>query len=135
MSDTSTVLLIVSHVVIVAVGAAVCILSIWGIASPRSLIRLVSSVVDHSAGVAVAVAVRLLLGAALITYAPHSPVPVAFQVLGWMAIIAAVVLLIAGRALMRRLVAWAARLPVAMTRVWLVFGLAFGAFLIYGATL
>jgi hypothetical protein len=55
-----------------------------------------------------------------------------FEILGWFAIVAAVVILFAGRDRLRRFVAWFEQSSPAMIRVWLLFGIAFGAFLVYG---
>ena len=125
-------MLAVSQVVLISVGALVCVLSAWGIFSPARLIAMVGGAMARPWGIYVAVIVRLLLGAALILAAPASRFPTAFEVLGWIAIAAAVALLLIGRAPMRGLVAWFSRLPGAAVRAWLVIGFAFGLFLIYG---
>jgi hypothetical protein len=83
-------------------------------------------------GIYVAVVARLLLGAALIVVAPESRFPLVFEILGWFAIVAAVIMLFAGRVRLRRFVAWFEQSSQTMIRVWLLFGIAFGAFLVYG---
>ena len=105
----------------------------WGIFAPQKLVTLVASVMDRHWGIYIAVVVRLVLGAALIIVAPASQFPIAFQVLGSIAIIAAVALALLGRERVRRLiVSWIGRLSAAMIRLWLLAGIAFGGFLIYG---
>jgi hypothetical protein len=122
-----------SLAVVLIVSAAVCLLSLWGIYAPRALITLVNDVFEHRAGMIIAVVVRLLLGASLICISPVSRFPAVFAILGWIAVVAAVALMISGRRIVRALLAWIGRSPTALVRLWLVFGFAFGAFLIYGA--
>jgi hypothetical protein len=83
-------------------------------------------------GFHVAVLARLLLGAALIIAAPESRFPVIFEILGWIAVLAAVAILLMGRERLRKFVAWFQKFSQLMIRVWLLFGIAFGAFLVYG---
>ena len=93
----------------------------------------VTSAMDKSWGIYVAVIVRLILGSALIIVAPASLFPIVFQVLGVIAIVAAIVLLFMGRERMRRFIAWfSARFSAPIVRLWLLFGAAFGAFIVYG---
>ncbi len=121
-----------SQFVVILIGVIVAVLSAWGLAVPDRLIALVSSAMHERWGMLVAVIVRLLLGAALILAAPASRFPALFEILGWLAIVAAVVLLVMGRDRMRALIGWFAGMPSAAVRIWLAFGLAFGGFLVYG---
>ena len=57
---------------------------------------------------------------------------VPLAILGWFGIVAAVIIVLAGRARLRRFVAWFEQSSQTMIRVWLLFGIAFGAFLVYG---
>ena len=121
-----------SELVIVVLGISVCVLSAWGIYTPARLVKLVSGVMDQRSGIYIAVIVRLLLGLALIIVAPDSRFPAAFQLLGLVAIFAAVVVAFMGRNRVRKLVGWFERFSPAIVRLWLLFGMAFGGFLIYG---
>lgn len=121
-----------SELIIIALGISVCVLSAWGIYTPARLVKLVSGVMDHGSGIYFAVIVRLLLGLALIIVAPDSRFPLTFEVLGWIAIIAAVGLALMGRNRVRRFIGWFERFSLAIVRLWLLFGIAFGGFLIYG---
>ncbi|MDH3747644.1 MAG: hypothetical protein OER97_05515 [Gammaproteobacteria bacterium] len=104
-----------------------------GIYAPQKLTGWVKDTVDKDWGIYLAVLVRLLLGAALIIAAPDSRFPLAFLVLGWIAIVAAVVVAIMGRKRLRLFVGWwLKQFSPAAVRVWLLFGFAFGGFLIYG---
>ncbi len=121
-----------SQIVVLALGVIVCALSVWGMFAPDKLWKLVNGAMEKNWGIYVAIVARLLLGAALIVVAPESRFPLVFEILGWFAIVAAVIMLLAGRVRLRRFVAWFEQSSQAMIRVWLLFGFAFGAFLVYG---
>jgi len=126
------VIAIVSQTIIVAVGIAVCVLSAWGISAPERLRQLVGTVMQRDWGMYFAVGVRLVLGLALIFAASQSRFPMTFTVLGAITLVAAVALPFVGRARIVRLITWFGRLPPSAIRLWLLFGIAFGGFLIYG---
>jgi len=130
--NNGNVLITISQIVVFAFGVAVCALAVWGLSAPDKMWQLVNGVFDKNWGIWAAALVRLVFGAVLITAAPVSKFPQLFIVLGWIAIVAAVVILLMGRERLRRFVAWFERLSSAATRVWLMFALAFGALLIYG---
>lgn len=125
--------ILISQITVFIIGATVALLALWGVFAPAKLMTWVSTVMDKDWGIYIAVIVRLLLGIALIIAARASPFPVVFQVLGAIAILAAVALVLIGRAPVRRLIGWfSEHMSAAMVRVWLLFGIAFGGFLIYG---
>ncbi len=123
-----------SQSIVFLIGLLVCVLSVWGCFVPDKLTKLVMRVVDQDWGIYFAVVIRLLMGAALIVAAPVSRFPVVFEILGWIAIAAAVALIFIGRERMAALVAWFVHRSAWFTRLWLLFGMAFGGFLIYGIT-
>lgn len=125
-------LVIAAKYLILALGIAVCLFAAWGLFDPRKLITAASDIFDRGWGIAVASVGRLLLGAALIIAAPESLFPNVFTILGWLAIIAAVGIVIMGQVRMRKMVNWFAEMPPLALRIWLLFAIAFGAFLIYG---
>jgi hypothetical protein len=123
----------VSQIIVLVIGGTVIVLAGWGMFAPDKLMTFVTSAMDQHRGMYIAIAVRLALGLALISVAPASLFPVVFQVLGWIAIISAIALAAAGRERVRRLIAWVSeRFSAFMVRLWLLFGIAFGAFLVYG---
>ena len=124
---------VVCRYIVGVFGVVIAALSLWGIFVPNKLTSMVQGVMAKPSGLYVAVAVRLVLGAALIVAAPQSKFPTTFLVLGWIAIAAAVGLPLVGRARISALLGWFVRMPSVMIRLWLLFGLAFGAFLVYGA--
>jgi hypothetical protein len=74
------------------------------------------------------------LGIIFILAAPVTKFPLAFQIIGYAAIAAVVVLLFIGKDRIGRLLAWFEKLPPMLTRVWLLLGMAAGAFIVYSAT-
>jgi hypothetical protein len=78
-----------------------------------------------------AVVVRLLLGALLIYQAGVSKFPVAMEVIGWVAIFAAIVFAVIGRKNFKRLMLWAFSLLKPFGRIGGVMALCFGSFLVY----
>ncbi len=123
-----------SQIVVLALGIVVCALSAWGMYAPDKIWKLVNGAMERDWGIHVAVVARLLLGATLIIAAPDSRFPRIFEILGWLAIVAAVVILFAGRDRLRNFVASFERMSQALIRIWLLFGIAFGAFLVYCIT-
>ena len=124
---------VISQMIVLALGVTVFVLAAWGVFVPDKLVTFVTSTMDRHWGIYVAVIVRLALGIALIIAAPASPVPIVFQVLGAITIVAAVVLALMGRDRIRRFTSWMIeKLSPTTTRLWLLFGMAFGGFLVYG---
>jgi hypothetical protein len=121
-----------SQIVVLVLGVVVCALSAWGFMAPDKIWKLVNGALDKNWGIYVAVVARLLLGAALIVVAPDSRFPLTFEILGWFAIAAAVIILFLGRERLRQFLGWFEHFSHAAIRLWLLFGTAFGAFLVYG---
>ena len=121
-----------SQIIVLALGVMVCTLSLWGFFAPGKLVKLVNGAIEKDWGIHLAVVARLLLGAALIVVAPDSRFPLTFEILGWFAIAAAVIILFLGRERLRKFLGWFEHFPHAAIRLWLLFGIAFGAFLVYG---
>jgi len=121
----------ISEVIIFLFGVATCIACALGIYAPNRLIEAVKSIWRKPWGIYAAVIVRLLLGALLIFAAPDARFPVVFKVLGWLSIIAAILIPLLGRTLLDRIINWFTALPSLLVRFWLLFGIAFGGFLIY----
>ena len=127
--------ILVSQICLLVIGVTIIVLAGWGIFAPEKLMTFVTSAMDKSWGFYTAVIVRLVLGSALIIVAPASLFPIVFQVLGVIAIAAAIALLLMGRERMRRFIAWfSERFSAPIIRLWLLFGVAFGGFLVYGVS-
>jgi hypothetical protein len=78
-----------------------------------------------------AVVVRLLLGALLIYQADISQFPVSIEVIGWIAIFAAIVFAVMGRNKFQRSITWALTLFKPLGPFAGVLAISFGIFLIY----
>ena len=123
----------ISQIVVLILGVTIVVFAGWGIYSPERLMAFATSTMDQRWGIYVAVGVRLVLGAAMIGVAPASSFPIVFQTLGLIAIVAAVALGVAGRDRIREfLVWWTRRFSASINRLWLLLGIGFGAFLVYG---
>ncbi len=127
-------IILASQSIVFLIGLLVCVLSVWGCFVPDKLTKLVMRVVDQDWGIYFAVVIRLVIGAALIVAAPVSRFPLIFEILGWIAIVAAVALILIGRERLAALAAWFLRRSAWLIRLWLLFGMAFGGFLIHGIT-
>ena len=123
----------VSQIIVLVIGALIIVLAGWGIFAPEKLMTFVTSAIEKYWGIYVAVIVRLVLGSALIIVAPASLFPIVFQALGVIAIVAAIALVLMGGERIRRFIAWwSERFSAQIIRLWLLFGMAFGGFLVYG---
>ena len=116
----------------VAVGIVVGVLSVWGLSAPERLRQLVGAVMQRDWGMYFAVGAKLVLGLALILAASQSRFPPIFAALGGFTLAAAVALPFVGRDRIVRHLARFGWLRPAVIRLWLLFGIAFGGFLIYG---
>ncbi len=123
----------VSQIVVLVVGITLCMFAAWGIYAPQRLLRSVKGMMDADWGIYFAVIVRLILGAALIITASGSRFPLVFLIVGWVAIVAGLAAVFIGRERLRRFTNWwFERLSPPSIRLWVLFAMAFGGFLIYG---
>ena len=126
-------LIVIAQIVVLVIGVTVIVLAGWGLFTPEKLMTFVTSAMDKYWGVYIAIIVRLVLGSALIIVAPASLFPIVFQALGVIAIVSAIALALMGRERIRRFIAWwSERFSLPIVRLWLLFGMAFGGFIIYG---
>ena len=115
-------------------GVVICALSTFGVFAPFKLTNWVRSAWVKKPTFLFAVIVRLVMGPVLIFAAPVSRFPTFFEVLGWLSIVAAIVVLFSGRERTGRLLDWFERVPAWAVRLWCLVGVFFGAFLIYGVS-
>ena len=78
-----------------------------------------------------AIAVRLALGLLLVYNADDSKYPLAIEIIGWISILAAVILAVIGRTHFKRLLYWALSLKDMFAGIAGAITLCFGAFLLY----
>jgi hypothetical protein len=119
---------------VIGIGAIICLVCLTGVMLPAQLLQAVRAAWQYRAALFVAVMVRFTIGVLLVLAGPHSRFPLAFAILGWLAIVAALLIPVAGRARIARLLDWWSRRSPQGIRLWSLAGLAFGCFLVYGAT-
>ena len=126
-------LVYIAQIAVLVAGVSFCVFAGWGINSPNKLVRWMTGMMDEDGLIYYAVIARVVLGLALIIAAPDSQYQMAFLILGWVTIVAAVAIAIVGRTRLRRFINWCfEQITPLMIRLWLVFAIAFGGFLIYG---
>ncbi len=121
-----------THWILTIIAALVLGLSLWGMVNTSGLTNLVRAAVAARWGMLFAVGVRIVLGLCLLLAAPSSRLPNAFEVVGWLTLIAAILLPVFGRA---RLVSFIDRFqgfPLGAIRLWLFAGVLFSLFILYG---
>ena len=112
-------------------GLIIIALSAWGLIEPKTLAKKVLDQFNRPWGLYLAVGVRLVLGALFVMVADETRFPTAFRFLGYLMLIAAALIPLIGRQRINRLMEWLQSKPPALMRIWLIFGAAFGAFIVY----
>lgn len=117
--------------VVMGFGGVITVFSAWGVLAPGRLVDMVMQFWAKPGSLWFAVLVRLVLGLVLLAAAGASRFPEALFVLGWLAIIAAIVLLIIGKQRLSSLMEWIATRPRWFMSAWCLLGVGFGVFLVY----
>ena len=112
-------------------GIMIIALSAWGVVAPKMLTNMVVDAFNRPWGLYFAVGVRIALGALFVMAADETRFPGIFRFLGYLMLIAAALILVVGKQRINRLMTWLQAKPPVMMRMWLIFGLAFGAFVVY----
>jgi len=118
---------------IVIFGALICLAGLMILVTPQKF----KSVMNNWTGqprFLFAVIVRIVFGAILLAEAANLKYPLAMQIIGGISIVAAIAILLIGKDRLDRFIAYWMRLSDKVLRIWSVFALAFGAFLIYVTT-
>lgn len=118
---------------IILFGVAICGICAVGFYAPNQLIRLVKSAWPHHWTMYLAILFRLLLGAVLVVAADDTKFPVTFEIFGWLAVVASAGIPFAGRSRIGGMINWWEQRSANVVRLWVIVGLLFGSFLIYGA--
>ena len=133
--EANIMLITLAKLIVAAAGVALCGVGVWGFLAPQKLMRWVKNTMDAEWGFWFAMIVRLLLGITLLVAAPTAKFPSALMIIGWIAIAAAIVVVLLGRQRLRQLVQWFLdRFSPPIIRTWLLFAIAFGCFLVYGVS-
>ncbi len=119
-----TMLLIIFGVLILLVGLVIMI-------NPELIFGFLRRYYTKPVVHVLAVVVRFALGMLLVGQAALSKYPAAISVLGWLAIIVALILAVMGRQNFLKLMAWALNELKAFGRLGGMFAAVFGGFLVY----
>lgn len=118
-------------VLIIIFGALTLLAGIVIIINPEFIFGFLRKNLDNLVLHILAVVVRLVIGALLIYQSGISKFPFVIEVIGWLSIVAAIIMAVIGRRNFNRLMSWALSLSQPLGRVGGVLAVAFGAFLIY----
>lgn len=119
---------------VIGIGTIISLICLTGIILPAQLLHAVRAAWQYHAALFVAIMVRLTVGALLVLAAPQSRYPLALETLGWLAIVAALLIPAVGRKRIGQLLNWWCLRSALGVRMWSLAGLAFGCFLVYAAT-
>ena len=120
-------------VIIALLGAVIAAAGVLGLARPAVFRAMFDRLGEQAAWVS-AVSIRLLFGTLLLIAADDLRLSGVMSVLGWVVIIAAVVLLLLGPERFNRFVRWWLALSDTAFRASMAFAAVFGLFLVYVAT-
>ena len=119
------------YVFIILFGALTLLAGIVIVINPEIIFGFLRKNIDKLGLYILASVLRIVLGVILITQSNVSKFPQVIEILGWLSIIAAILLAIIGRRNFNRLMSWALSFVKTFGRVGGVLAMAFGAFLIY----
>ena len=117
---------------VAAVGVAIAVLGVMGLARPARLIGWVSSFWERDR-LWFAVVLRLAIGALLVVAAPECRWPELIRLLGLVTLVAAFGLIVVGNERMRALAQWWTNRTPRVIRAWSASAVAFGGLLVYAA--
>jgi len=119
------------NILIIVFGLLMLLAGVSLITNPEIIIRVLKQNADKLWLHIGAVVVRLFLGALLIYQANVSRFPVTMEVIGWIAVLAAIVFTIMGRNNFKCLISWVFTWVKPFGRIGGVLAICFGTFLIY----
>ena len=117
--------------IVMLFGTATAIAGVIIVISPETVFGLIRKHMASMGMHVLAVVARIVLGAALILCAAESKFPAAIEVIGWITLVAALVLGVMGRTHFKRLMAWALGVPSFFRRIGGLLAVLFGGFLVY----
>ncbi|MDY6790409.1 MAG: hypothetical protein SWH54_03975 [Thermodesulfobacteriota bacterium] len=118
-------------VLIIIFGALTLLAGIVIVINPEVIFGFLRSNLNKLAVHILAVAVRLVIGSLLIYQSNVAKFPFVIEMIGWVSIVAAIIIAVMGRLNFKRLILWALSLSKPFGRVGGIIAVAFGAFLIY----
>lgn len=120
------------EIVILVVGCAVALVSFACLIVPAKLIELIDRLVVSTPLRVASGLIRIIIGSCFVLGAERTGLPMVVAALGWLAILAGLILLVAGDEVMQRIVEWfRAWVSVTFVRVGAVVGLALGGLVVW----
>lgn len=116
---------------VVIFGALILLAGVVVLINPEIIFGYLRSNLNRLAVHILAVAVRLIIGALLVSQSSLSKFPLTIEILGWISIAAALSLAVIGRQKFLRLMSWALTTLKPYGRVGGGFASVFGGFIIY----
>ena len=116
---------------IIVFGAAICLAGLVILVNPELVLGWFRGRTDGIGLHILAIVVRLILGVFLVVEASVSRYPDVIEILGWLSIFVAIVLLVLGRKNFTSLMTWALSKAKTMGRPAGALAVALGAFLVY----
>lgn len=122
------------NMAILVFGVLIILVCVWGMVAPKPLINRVLVFWHQPWGMFAAVGIRLGLGILFLQAAAQTRHPGVFELLGYLMILAAFMILLMGRKRIDRFIKYWIAQPAGFIRAWLVIGIAFGVFVVYSVT-
>lgn len=117
--------------VIIIFGALTLLAGIVILVNPEIIFGFLGRHIDRMELQVLAIVVRMVIGLLLVQQSGASRYPLAIEIIGWLAIAAAVIFSVIGRNNFRRLMSWALSLTKPYGRIGGIVAAGFGAFLIH----
>lgn len=124
-------MLIFVATVLILLATVITSLSLWGVLSPMVVVAFVRSFMHRPVAIWVAIGIRLLLAILLWLAAPASYTPFLFMLLAVIALVAAIVLAVAGSDRVTKMIDYVSAWPQQRIRMLCLFGVVFGLFVIW----
>jgi hypothetical protein len=118
---------------IVLFGLLIAAGSVWGLVAPRAMIDAIHRFWNRPEGMWLAVGMRVAGGLIFVFGASQTRFPLFYEVLGYLMLVAAVLIPLIGKARLTRVIRWFTDVPLPAARTWMSLGLAFALFVVYGA--
>lgn len=122
------------NMAILVFGVFIIVMCIWGVIAPRPMINMVLGFWHQPWGLFAAAGIRLALGILFLQAAVQTRHPGVFELLGYLMIFSAIVIVLTGRKRIDRFIKYWTTQSTGFIRAWLVIGVAFGAFIVYSVT-
>ena len=118
--------------IVMVFGAIIGLLCLYVLVFPKQLVGWATDFWKNKASFLIAIVARLILGAVLIFAASATRYETIFTFLGYLTILAAVSIAIAGKTKIGLMLLWVKTWPLLWVRAWLLFGLLLAGFFIVG---